>query len=206
VTINPGEVLGRCWDRPVGRLVPGALADVTVIRRNNNGPVATQVVRAREHDVALVVVDGVPRYGDKPLMSAVAPTGAFAVTVGGSPRLVALPSRPARKRGGQPSWWTWSTIRAELQAVMNDPAKAVKQAEAQRAAHAGPLDAADAPLILSLDMPGGRNAGFAGRPKDFTKVVFGPMPTLEHDERFFDEIEAATIHGGLLSNMRGFYS
>ena len=32
VTSNPGALLERCWHRPVGRLVPGALADVTVLR------------------------------------------------------------------------------------------------------------------------------------------------------------------------------
>ena len=37
VTCNPGTLLERCWNRPIGRLVPGAFADVTVVRGRGRG-------------------------------------------------------------------------------------------------------------------------------------------------------------------------
>ena len=33
ITCNPGDALARAWQAPLGRLVPGALADVTVLAR-----------------------------------------------------------------------------------------------------------------------------------------------------------------------------
>ena len=64
VTSNPGTLLERCWHRPVGRLVKGGFADVTVVRGRGRGNPWKRIVAATERDVALVVIDGVPRYGD----------------------------------------------------------------------------------------------------------------------------------------------
>ena len=64
VTSNPGTLLERCWHRPIGRLVKGGFADVTVVRGRGRGKPWKRIVAATERDVALVVIDGVPRYGD----------------------------------------------------------------------------------------------------------------------------------------------
>ena len=69
VTSNPGALLERCWRRPVGRLVKGGFADVTVVRGRGPGNPWERIVAATERDVALVVINGVPRYGDAKLMS-----------------------------------------------------------------------------------------------------------------------------------------
>ena len=64
VTTNPGVLLERCWGRPIGRLVPGAFADVTVIRGHGPGDAWQRILAATERHVELVVIDGIPRYGD----------------------------------------------------------------------------------------------------------------------------------------------
>ena len=70
VTTNPGVLLERCWHRPVGRLVEGAFADITVLSGRGSGSAWKRIVAATERDVALVVIDGVPRYGYASLMDA----------------------------------------------------------------------------------------------------------------------------------------
>ncbi len=194
VTVNPGTVLGRCWDVPMGRLVPGALGDLTIIRPKGRKPVATQVVNATESQIALVVVDGVARYGETPLMKSAKATNTFALSIGLGPRLVSLPQA-----------WTWPRIVDALQGVNDDPQGTVKAAQKRRDAHAGPLDCSDAPLALTLDMPGSANTAIAGLPPDFSKVEFGEIPSLVHDDAFFTATESAGFHDGLLNGLRGMF-
>jgi 5-methylthioadenosine/S-adenosylhomocysteine deaminase len=194
VTVNPGKVLGRCWNVSMGQLVPGALGDLTIIRPIGRRSVATQVVHATESQVALVVVDGVARYGETPLMKSAKATNTFALTIGLGPRLVSLPQS-----------WTWKRVLSDLQSVIDDPQGMVKEAQKRRDAHAGPLDSSEAPLVLTLDMPGGTNAAVAGLPPDFSKVEFGEIPSLIHDDTFFTATEAAGFHGGLLNGLRAMF-
>jgi 5-methylthioadenosine/S-adenosylhomocysteine deaminase len=87
---------------------------------------------------------------------------------------------------------------------MDDPEALVKAAEQRRNAFAGPLDASEAPLMLFLDMPHGRGA-VAGRPKRFDEVRFDPLPSLVHDETFFDSITGTAFHGGVLDGLRSWW-
>jgi hypothetical protein len=195
VTSNPGTLLERCWDRPVGRLVPGALADVVVLRDRGGDP-WQQVVAAREQDVSLVVVAGVPRYGDADRMAAVGTAPDFTLTVGGRARRAALP-RPDRPAAA----WSWRAITEALRAVQRDPQQAIAGAQAR--ASGGSRFAPDAALELFLDMPDSRRTGRAGPPKDPSTVRIPPVPALEHDAAYFDLLEAAPIHGGVLDPLRG---
>jgi 5-methylthioadenosine/S-adenosylhomocysteine deaminase len=65
VTCNPAAVVG--WEGYVGVLRPEALADVLVLR-GDQGDAFNQLVDATEAEVALVLVHGIPRYGDSDLM------------------------------------------------------------------------------------------------------------------------------------------
>jgi len=67
ITATPGDALARAWKQPVGRLVQGALGDVTVLGRRHED-VWLNLVTARERDVALVLVGGRPRYGTRAFM------------------------------------------------------------------------------------------------------------------------------------------
>ena len=95
LTTNPGDVLTRCWNKSVGRLIPGAFADITVLRASGNKSVWTQIVESTERDVMLVVAMGVPRYGDAGLMEAAGKAQAAKITVAGKPRRFSIPN-PAK--------------------------------------------------------------------------------------------------------------
>jgi 5-methylthioadenosine/S-adenosylhomocysteine deaminase len=195
VTSNPGSLLERCWHRPIGRLVPGAFADVVVIRPRGAGDVWSRIVSARENDIALVVVGGVPRYGDTTLMKKAGAPPSFPMTVGGRRRRVALPDpRDSTKA------WTWQAIMKIMTDVQQDPQKAIANAQARAAA--GPRFAPDADLELFLDMPDSRRGGRAGPPKNPATVKIPPIPSLEHDKAFFDLLDAQPIQGGTLAPLR----
>ena len=91
VTTNPGVLLERCWHRPVGRLVEGAFADITVLSGRGTGTAWDRIVAATERDVALVVIDGAARYGYSTLMAKAAGPPTFKMTIAGRVRAVALP-------------------------------------------------------------------------------------------------------------------
>jgi 5-methylthioadenosine/S-adenosylhomocysteine deaminase len=200
VTINAGDVLSRCWQKPFGRLVQGALADVTVLRPHGAGDVWSQILNATERDVMLVIVASQARYGDADAMKAARATPAGTLTVGGIRRRLAI-SDPKNNAKA----WPWSDIVSRLDAVRKDPAGALHKAEGRRRAYAGSMIAKNAPLELALDMPNGGAMAVAGPPPDPTKVVIPPLPTLVHDKAFFDDIHGQGFHGGLLDGLADFY-
>ncbi len=195
VTTNPGVLLERCWGRPVGRLVEGAFADLTVVTGRGPGTAWKRITSATERGVALVVIKGVPRYGYSSLMRAAAGAPAFPLTLAGRARLVALPDPH-----DDTAAWSWAGIRGTMDAVQADPQQAIRDAEARAAA--GPRFAPDAALELFLDMPDTRRGGRAGPPKNPATVTIPPVPTLTHDATFFDDLDGCLIHGGALSPLR----
>jgi 5-methylthioadenosine/S-adenosylhomocysteine deaminase len=66
VTCNAAEVVG--WQGQVGTLAAQALADILVLGGDQGDPF-DRLIAATEADVALVVVHGIPRYGDRELMT-----------------------------------------------------------------------------------------------------------------------------------------
>jgi 5-methylthioadenosine/S-adenosylhomocysteine deaminase len=191
VTTNPGDALSRCWNKTIGRLVPGAFGDVTVFRPHGNGSTSvwTQVVDSTERDVMLVVYNGVPRYGDE------------ALTIAGIKRQFAIPDPD---HAG--SSWAWSAITARLDAVRQDPVSALTKADGRRRAFAGALDAPDAPLELVLDMPTGGMPVAGDVSKHAHEIVIPPLPSLVHDKAFFKSIKGRGFHGGLLDGLAEAYA
>jgi len=198
ITTHPGDALARCWSRPAGRLVQGGFGDVTVLRPRGTADVFSQVVAATEAEVMLVVVGGKMRYGDSNLMSAAGP--ASTLTVKGTARKIAVPDPKDPSKA-----WSWDDITGRLDAVRKDPAGSLKKAEGLRLSFAGPGNAAAAPLELVLDMPGGTTEAFAGPPPDPKKVVIPPLPSLVHDQDFFNAIHGHGFHNGLLDGIAAFY-
>jgi 5-methylthioadenosine/S-adenosylhomocysteine deaminase len=82
-TRNAAKVLS--WDKLLGSIEPGKYADLLVIHGKTGDAYGT-LIKATEKDVQLVVVGGVPRFGDPKLMSEIAPLGE-SVKVGGSARM-----------------------------------------------------------------------------------------------------------------------
>ena len=200
VTSNAGDVLSRCWSRQIGRLIPGAFADVTVLRRRGNGDVWSQIVAATERDVVLVVVGSVPRYGDADAMTAAGATLTSSLSVGGTKRRLTIADPKDQKKA-----WQWDDIVSRLDSVRRNPPAALVRGDRQRRSYAGPITASDAPLELALDMPTGSAMTHAGPPPDPAKVVIPPLPTLVHDKAFFDDIRGRGFHGGLLDGLADFY-
>jgi 5-methylthioadenosine/S-adenosylhomocysteine deaminase len=199
-TTNPGDALARCWKKQIGRLMPGAFADLSVFRASGNNSVWTQVVNSVESDVMLVVYDGVPRYGDPAFMTLAGMPKSSSISIRGVKRRFAIPDpeNPAEA-------WSLAAIKSQLAEVRSDPAKALDNAEGQRRAYAGSMDAPDAPLELALDMPTGALA-LAGSMEDHAaEIVIPPLPSLAHDAAFFEAIKGRGFHNGLLDGLRGFY-
>jgi hypothetical protein len=60
------------WDAALGSLQPGMRADLLVVKSTGDDPYGS-LVDAQDDDIRLVVVDGVPRYGTRPLMRRLVP-------------------------------------------------------------------------------------------------------------------------------------
>jgi 5-methylthioadenosine/S-adenosylhomocysteine deaminase len=147
-TCLPGDILARAWRRQVGRLQPGAQADLVVVNAKRRVDAFRTIVRATEDDVDLVVINGERRYGTQALISGVSTM--TTLTVGGRAMQLSL---------GQPSdltkAWEWAEVVDRMEEVRAHPKREVEAANAMYARWAGRLDDREAPLRLALDMPTG---------------------------------------------------
>lgn len=85
-TIEAAKVIR--WQARLGSIEAGKLADLIVVQGTRKDPYL-QLIAADERDLTLVVIDGVPRYGQRALMQRFAgPTEAF--TLDGDARLLNL--------------------------------------------------------------------------------------------------------------------
>ncbi|HEX3045228.1 MAG TPA: amidohydrolase family protein [Bacillota bacterium] len=85
-TRNAAEILG--WEKAVGTIEPGKKADLVVIPDSGTDPYEA-LIQANEADIRLVMIDGIPRYGDPALMNALNISGED-VSVGGKAKMVFL--------------------------------------------------------------------------------------------------------------------
>jgi hypothetical protein len=195
VTSNPGDALAQAWPHPLGRLAPGAAADLIVVA-NRNADVYANLIGATEGDLRLVLVGGTARYGTPSLMRQAGATKATPITVAGRARRIDY---------GDPTI-TWPSIKAALQAVRSNPQAAADNVRAALAAWAGAdLGRPDAPFILAPDMPQGGGtltAAAATAPPKPVKVP--PIQPLTPTKAWFDAIDANPFHHGLLSALRTY--
>jgi 5-methylthioadenosine/S-adenosylhomocysteine deaminase len=200
VTCDPGDLLALPWGRQLGRLQPGAIADVVVISAKSRAHAFHTIVKATELDVQLVVIDGRPRYGVQALMSAAGADRVTPLTVAGEQRQLSF-SRP----DDPTTAWSWHDVVDRMEEVRADPKGEIQNAQARLAAWAGRLDQRDAPLRLALDMPTGL-APVGGLPKDLTAVVVPPLQSLTHDQDWLDSLSGRGFHGGVLDELAAYYS
>jgi 5-methylthioadenosine/S-adenosylhomocysteine deaminase len=196
-TCLPGDILARAWRRQVGRLQPGAQADLVVINAKRRVDAFRTIVRATEDDVDLVVINGERRYGTQHLMSGVSTT--TTLTVGGRAMQLSL---------GQPSdltkAWEWAEITDRMEEVRAHPKREVEAANAMYARWAGRLDDREAPLRLALDMPTGL-APIGGLPKDLNDLLIPPLESLTHDQAWLDSVVGRGFHSGVLDGLADYY-
>ncbi len=206
ITATPGDALGRAWKQPVGRLVEGALGDVTVLTRRHED-VWRNLVTARERDVALVAVGGRPLYGTKAFLEAAGEPGTTSLKVDGQSRRLSL-ARPDDPTKG----WTWADVMKRLNAVRAEAAttppsgpSAGRRRSTSRPAPEGTADPPGTPpLVVELDMPGGPGES-AGPPPPGQTVDIAPIEPLHHDTRWLASLPGRGFHGGLLDGLRNFY-
>lgn len=217
VTTNPGDMLGLCWTRQAGRLTSGAYGDVLVLRgAGRKKDFWSDVIHATEADVALVVSDGEAKYGEAALMEQARAKCAAPIQVAATlDRVIAIP-HPDDPKGETP--WRWDEICKRLLDVTKGPEQAREKAAARVTGLAGFTGNGVPPLVLLLDMPDGGSAGVDGFASGgaaanavapvtpSTAPVFPKeLPTLVHDQTFFDAVDAQKIHGGALSGLAAFY-
>src|SRR6266540_1676100 len=190
VTANPADALG--WSDRIGRVRPGLLADLLVLRRNQSDP-HRNLIEATEHDVRLVLVGGRPVYGTPAFMRSSDARQVEPITVGGRRRSISLVDA-----GVPDADMTWRQVLAALEAVRRDPAGAHEQVQVTAAA------TGEEPLRLIPDDPGGEPPVLltAG---DLGEVQIPSLDPLAHDDAFFAALRAAPILGGLLDDLQGYY-
>ena len=201
VTSNPGDAIAAVAGAQVGRLQPGWLADVVVMRRRVADPYRN-LIRSTERDVRLVLVGGEARYGTPALMTSAGAAHAVDVTVGTLARRAVIRSPQNAER-----FLAWTDVVARLEAVRAEPAAAARELALALAAAGGDIGRPDAPLVVFGDMPlpGGGTPWSAGRNDPPMPCPVPPLQSLLHDAAWFDAVDRNTFHRGLLSPLRGFY-
>jgi 5-methylthioadenosine/S-adenosylhomocysteine deaminase len=199
MTCLPGDVLSRGWQKPVGRLVAGALADLVVLDQRRADPWAS-LVAARERDVRLVVVGGQPVWGTFALMDAAGAVNTTTVRMGAVSRRLTLvrPDDPAKT-------WTWTDVLARLNAVRTSaaqdppagPGGSRRAATSQRASADPP---GTPPIAIDLDMPGGPQA-IAGPPPKGQLVDIPAIEAIYHNAAWLRTIRGRGFHGGALDGL-----
>jgi 5-methylthioadenosine/S-adenosylhomocysteine deaminase len=186
-TIVPAKILK--WDALLGSIETGKLADLAVLSGTTGDPY-TKLCRAKETDIVLVVIDGVPKYGRSTFMKALAP-GAETVHVGHEIFMAAFDKDPDLP------FVTLADATASLADALKhlpDLVNAKPKMLMARNPNAFTLDAdeqEEAPFDLD---PVQRNAAkmmmLAAPPLPPVAVDLDPV-TLVDDAKFFDNLKAA---------------
>lgn len=190
VTANPAEALG--WSDRIGRVRPGLLADLLVLRRHQPDP-HRNLIDATEHDVRLVLVGGRPVYGTPAFMRSSGAREVEPITVGGRRRSISL-----RDSAVPDADMTWRMVLAALEAVRRDPAGSHERVRVTAEA------TGEEPLRLIPDDPGGEPPVLLTS-ADLGEVRIPRLDPLAHDAAFFTALRSAPILGGLLDDLEGYY-
>jgi 5-methylthioadenosine/S-adenosylhomocysteine deaminase len=217
------------WEDELGSLEEGRRADLLVVAGTAGDPYVA-LVKAKETDVRLVMINGVARYGVSALMSALAPEDQT-VRVGGELRRLFL-----KQETGDPDVAAVSLAAATdtLRDALHDIAKLAKKAETPKpaAAKSRLLDAPAGPVwSLALDEIQDRGVDLRPRlpftgPRDFTgpdrapravarasaplSTILKPVRldplTVADDEAFLDAIGAQpNLPAPVRNGLRGLY-
>jgi hypothetical protein len=135
------------WQAACGSIEPGKRADILVIDGKAGDPYDT-LIRAKETDIRLVMINGVARYGMPAQMKALAPK-VQTVRVGGRTRHLYLEQETADPDVAQVSL---RTAIATLREAFRDIKKRAREAEKPKKVVRRALDAATTPIwTLALD-------------------------------------------------------
>jgi 5-methylthioadenosine/S-adenosylhomocysteine deaminase len=197
VTCLPGDDLARAWGRQIGRIQPGAQADLLVINAKRGASAFPTIIQATEDAVDLVVINRQRRYGIPELMSGASTMTTLTVAERTMQLSLSQPSSPTEA-------WQWSEVIDRMEEVRAHPKREVEAANAMYARWAGRLDDLEAPLRLALDIPTGL-APIGGLPKDLNDLVVPPLQSLTHDEEWLDSVVGRGFHSGVLDGLAQYY-
>ena len=157
-TRNAARILK--WEKVLGAIEAGKRADLLVIDGKGVDPYDS-LVRARETDIRLVMINGIARYGTTDLMEALAPRGE-AVRVGGKPRRLFLEQATADPDVAPVSL---RTATSTLRRAFRDIVALAREAETPRVTRRGRALDAKVALVWSLALEEIRDTGVELRPR-----------------------------------------
>ena len=182
-TSNPADALN--WSDRLGRLAAGHHGDVLITSDREADPYRN-LITALERDVLFVAINGEPFYGTTQLMKAAGAQNAEDIEVGPLRRKIVL-----IYPGIEDADMGWQEAIEDLRLARRDPPAARAHSEAK---------ADGAPLELEPDKPWDQRKSVP-----LSEATRGQADSLTHDSRYFDAIDAATIHAGQLSGLRAYY-
>jgi 5-methylthioadenosine/S-adenosylhomocysteine deaminase len=194
-TSNPADALG--WDLRLGRLRRGLHADFVIVSDRPGDPYQA-LIDSTERDVQLVAINGYPMYGTEELMKDGAAVNPEPLTVGRWKRMVTL--QDDRFEGADLGW---DEIIESLEHIREDPPAAFRKAiERERKKNNEKVlqlkadKHFDDPEVHDdlLDLERVRDQG-----------LIPDLDPLAHDGDYFDAVDVAGFHGGLLSGLRDYY-
>jgi len=204
VTRSPGEMLRRCWNKPVGILDAGSLGDLVVVRRKSDDP-WTNLVEANEEQIQLVVIGSQPRYGTRALMRACGMRRTTSVRIGREHRHIELfDPADADKPREERRHWTWEHALDQLERVRRNPTLEFVTDLSGNAELGGSVASPAQGLIIELDMPGALGM-IAGPPPASVEVDVQPIPSLRHDRNWRHDVRHGGFHGGVFDELDRFY-
>ncbi len=204
VTGSPGDMLYRCWDKRVGRLVTHGLGDLIVVQRALDDP-WENLVKAHEEQIQLVLVDAQPRYGTKKFMEACGASRTTSVRVGQARRRIMLvdpadeDKPPEEKRS-----WTWGKAMDQLELVRANPTLEFVTRSSVTSAAREDNSFTIPDLIIELDMPGSIGM-IAGPPPAGVHVDIQSIPSLRHDQNWRRDVISKGFHDGVFDDFKRFY-
>lgn len=186
-TANPAKALG--WQERLGRLRPGLHGDVLVTTNRVDDPYRN-LIESTERDVLFVAINGFPFYGTTPLMHAAGAEHAEPIEVGALHRSIVL-----LYPGIRDADMGWAELIEDLRLARRDPEASRQKVEAAATPEHGPLE-------LLPDKPWD-----AEDPEDvgLAAATEGRVDSLTHDSAYFQAIDRASIHGGLLDGLHNYY-
>jgi cytosine/adenosine deaminase-related metal-dependent hydrolase len=207
VATQAASIVG--WENSVGSIAPNLFADLLVLRSKSSDPYGNLVL-GTEKDIMLVVIAGVPRYGDAPLMDQSGlPAGKLEMKIvaGGSRKFFfEHPASPINSLSLADAITNLENGMADLTNIPPPPSQLFR---------ALGFDQDELQLDLEMDLePGTRLLDASAR--NFTGPFKPPLVpalksvpldklTIDDDPQFFDHIDAVAAAPPFLRELRTFY-
>jgi 5-methylthioadenosine/S-adenosylhomocysteine deaminase len=189
-TSNPADALA--WDERLGRLKAGLHADVLVTTNRDADPYRN-LITAIERDVLFVAINGYPFYGTPRLMRTARAEHAEPIRIGRERRSIVLvyPGFPDADM-------TWVEVKDELDSARGDPRRHEQERQGRR-----PRGRV---VRMVPDKPWDERDARDVTPPTLDTVPLPEPDALTHDKAFFRNVERLGFHGGVLDQLRDYYS